>query len=77
MHPQVRRALTTAHKALVIREARLEKQGFKLLTAAMNRPKATIRAEIQFILLAISLSWTRKASQFLRNRLRSQKLPIR
>lgn len=77
MHPRLHKALTTAHKALVIREARLEKQGFKMLTAAMNRPRATVRAELEFILLAINLSSTRKASQFLRSLLRSRKPPIR
>lgn len=73
MHPRLHKALTTAHKVLVIREARLEKKGEKLLTAAMNQSRATVRMELRFILLAISLGLTRKASQFLRNRLRSSR----
>lgn len=59
MTPRIRQMLETRYKALTTRETALEDQGVKLMTAALNRPTVAMRAEMSFLLMAVSLMLVR------------------
>lgn len=74
MNQSIRGALLEAmrnrRRALTERETALEREGETLLQRAMNRPTVTVRQELRFLLMAVSLMLIRRRKALLQQAIR-------
>ena len=78
MNQWLLKALRTRRRQLAETETTLEKRAERLMVAAMNRPTVSLTAEMDFLLTAASLTWTRRRKEWILRLIRRlEKKPTR